>query len=208
METQRKWRHRPCQRGRQCVSWFVSCCNVGCCQHVRLSCRDSNTRRFVNDNKRSYEQRKQAETRWLYCVECPRYSTRLEALGYLCDCLSGLWTIHRGVTITSFCAGSNDARADVDLKLPETLNLCLSSPHFPPVLQWKGCLVWVVRSLLPRETDWSQLTLSVSCCLVQISGYWINNDVVLLASLTYIMTFWLQRRSLLRLNFSYTGSIH
>jgi len=28
-------------------------------------------------------------TRWLYCVECPRYSIRLEALGYLCDCLSG-----------------------------------------------------------------------------------------------------------------------
>jgi len=28
-------------------------------------------------------------TRWLYCVECPQYSTRLEALGYLCDCLSG-----------------------------------------------------------------------------------------------------------------------
>ena len=29
------------------------------------------------------------ETRWLYCVEYPQYSTRLEALGYLCDCLSG-----------------------------------------------------------------------------------------------------------------------
>jgi len=28
-------------------------------------------------------------TRWLYCVECPQYSTRLEALGYLCDCVSG-----------------------------------------------------------------------------------------------------------------------
>jgi len=25
----------------------------------------------------------------LYYVECPQYSTRLEALGYLCDCLSG-----------------------------------------------------------------------------------------------------------------------
>jgi len=28
-------------------------------------------------------------TRWLYCVEFPQYSTRLEALGCLCDCLSG-----------------------------------------------------------------------------------------------------------------------
>jgi len=28
-------------------------------------------------------------TRWLYCVECPQYTTRLEALGYLCDCVSG-----------------------------------------------------------------------------------------------------------------------
>ena len=27
-------------------------------------------------------------TGWLYCVECPQYSTRLEALGYLCDCVS------------------------------------------------------------------------------------------------------------------------
>jgi len=26
--------------------------------------------------------------RWQYCVECPQYSTRLEALGYLCDCVS------------------------------------------------------------------------------------------------------------------------
>jgi len=25
----------------------------------------------------------QDETRWLYCVECPQYSTRLEALAYL-----------------------------------------------------------------------------------------------------------------------------
>jgi len=29
------------------------------------------------------------QTRWLYCVECPKYSTRLEALGSLCDCVSG-----------------------------------------------------------------------------------------------------------------------
>jgi len=29
------------------------------------------------------------KTRWMYCVECPQYSTRLEALGYLCHCLSG-----------------------------------------------------------------------------------------------------------------------
>jgi len=28
-------------------------------------------------------------TRWLYCMECPQYRIRLEALGYLCDCLSG-----------------------------------------------------------------------------------------------------------------------
>jgi len=28
-------------------------------------------------------------TRWLYGVECPQYSTRLEALGCLCDCVSG-----------------------------------------------------------------------------------------------------------------------
>jgi len=28
------------------------------------------------------------KTRWLYCVECPQYSNRLEALGYLCtSCL-------------------------------------------------------------------------------------------------------------------------
>ena len=27
--------------------------------------------------------------RWLYCVEFPQYSIRLEALDYLCDCLSG-----------------------------------------------------------------------------------------------------------------------
>ena len=27
--------------------------------------------------------------KWLYCMECPQYSTRLEALGYLCHCLSG-----------------------------------------------------------------------------------------------------------------------
>jgi len=26
-------------------------------------------------------------TNWLYCVECPQYSIRLEALGCLCDCL-------------------------------------------------------------------------------------------------------------------------
>jgi len=26
-------------------------------------------------------------TRWLYYAECPQYSTRLEALGCLCDCL-------------------------------------------------------------------------------------------------------------------------
>jgi len=30
------------------------------------------------------------QTRWLYCVECPQYSIRLEELSYLCDCLSGL----------------------------------------------------------------------------------------------------------------------
>ena len=29
------------------------------------------------------------KTRWLYCVEWTQYSTRLEALGYLCDCLCG-----------------------------------------------------------------------------------------------------------------------
>jgi len=29
------------------------------------------------------------KTRWQYCVECPQYSTRLEALSYLCDDLSG-----------------------------------------------------------------------------------------------------------------------
>jgi len=28
-------------------------------------------------------------TRRLYCVECPQYSTRLKALGYLRNCLSG-----------------------------------------------------------------------------------------------------------------------
>jgi len=28
-------------------------------------------------------------TRQLYCVECPHYSIRLEALGYLCNCVSG-----------------------------------------------------------------------------------------------------------------------
>jgi len=28
-------------------------------------------------------------TRWLYCVECPQCSTRLEARGYLCDRVSG-----------------------------------------------------------------------------------------------------------------------
>jgi len=27
--------------------------------------------------------------RWLYCVEFTQYSIRLEALGYLCDYLSG-----------------------------------------------------------------------------------------------------------------------
>jgi len=26
-------------------------------------------------------------TRWLYCVECPQYSTRLNAFGYVCHCL-------------------------------------------------------------------------------------------------------------------------
>jgi len=29
------------------------------------------------------------KTRWLYCVECPQHSTRLEALGYLCECPTG-----------------------------------------------------------------------------------------------------------------------
>jgi len=29
------------------------------------------------------------KTRWLYSVECPQYSIRLEALGCLCDCVSG-----------------------------------------------------------------------------------------------------------------------
>jgi len=28
----------------------------------------------------------ESETRWLYCVECPQYGIRLEALGYLCRC--------------------------------------------------------------------------------------------------------------------------
>ena len=31
---------------------------------------------------------KLCQSRWLYCVECPQYSTRLEALGYVCDCVS------------------------------------------------------------------------------------------------------------------------
>ena len=30
-------------------------------------------------------------TRWLYCVECPQYSSRLEALGYLCHCEVGVF---------------------------------------------------------------------------------------------------------------------
>ena len=37
------------------------------------------------------------KTRWLYCVQCLQYSIRLEALGYLCDCLSG----RAQVTMTS-----------------------------------------------------------------------------------------------------------
>jgi len=35
-------------------------------------------------------------TTWLYFVECPQYNIRLEALGYVCDCLSG-----RGLTTSS-----------------------------------------------------------------------------------------------------------
>jgi len=33
------------------------------------------------------QQSAQVKTRRLYCLECPQYSTRLEALGCLCDCL-------------------------------------------------------------------------------------------------------------------------
>ena len=29
---------------------------------------------------------KLVNARWLYCVECPQYNTRLEELVYLCDC--------------------------------------------------------------------------------------------------------------------------
>jgi len=39
-------------------------------------CRQRNTR---------CDRDKTVETRWLYCVECPQYSIRLEALGCLCD---------------------------------------------------------------------------------------------------------------------------
>ena len=38
---------------------------------------------------KSVTDRQTGKTRWLYCVECPQYSTRLEALGCLCDCVSG-----------------------------------------------------------------------------------------------------------------------
>jgi len=50
---------------------------------VSLDCLQNNTI-YINPSEA-----KRIETRWLYCVECPQYSTRLEALGYLCDCLSG-----------------------------------------------------------------------------------------------------------------------
>jgi len=45
------------------------------------------------------------KTRWLYCVECPHYSTRLESLGCLCDCLSGTcWrSMLLAVSLCYFC---------------------------------------------------------------------------------------------------------
>jgi len=34
-------------------------------------------------------------TRWLYCVECPQYSIRLEALGFMCDCRTVLYVFFK-----------------------------------------------------------------------------------------------------------------
>jgi len=46
-------------------------------------------RRKKEEEEEERRNKPQGKTRWLYCVECPQYSTRLEALGYLCHRLSG-----------------------------------------------------------------------------------------------------------------------
>jgi len=43
----------------------------------------------VNDEMAKFIYIQLLLTRWLYCVECPQYNTPLEALGYLCDRVSG-----------------------------------------------------------------------------------------------------------------------
>jgi len=42
-------------------------------------------------------------TRWLYCVECPQYSIRLEAFGHLCD--TSKWACPK-TTSSAYCTGS------------------------------------------------------------------------------------------------------
>jgi len=62
-----------------CANWFRRFKDVACQrQWPRLM--------FIKKQNRVVDL---SLTRWLYCVECQQYSTRLEALGYLCDCLSG-----------------------------------------------------------------------------------------------------------------------
>jgi len=46
------------------------------------------------------------QTRWLFCAECPQYSTCLKALGYLCDCVVCKWAcpkIRSGQTVKVIC---------------------------------------------------------------------------------------------------------
>jgi len=47
------------------------------------------TVRWQNVCKRLMSISQSTVARWLYCMERPEYNIRLEALGYLCDCLSG-----------------------------------------------------------------------------------------------------------------------
>ena len=47
------------------------------------------TRSLPGDDLKISFYNMQLKTIWLYCVECPQYSTWLEALGCLYNCLSG-----------------------------------------------------------------------------------------------------------------------
>jgi len=82
-------------------------------------------------------------TRWLYCVECPQYSTRLEVLGCLCDCVSGRVQqvvrvirskAHRGrrLMVQCYSTGASNVSLHEGTLAPPAwqirLNLCILQP--------------------------------------------------------------------------------